>query len=221
MATGPDYAALRAEQEDLALMVRLEDEDEEPETIAGFDAAYHEETGIGALVIMDAEGTEVLEAHVIQEPVSMPYVPGYLAYREFPLLKKAWSMKKHDVDLLLIDGAGTIHPRRTGSATHAGIKLDVPTIGVTKRLFLGTVEGPLPETGDNAPIVDEEGILLGYAYRSSPRTEKPIYISPGHRITYETALKTAARLCTGKHRLPEPLRLAHEAAAEEKKRLTE
>lgn len=209
-----DVDALKAEQRELAARVRFEDDLGPVETLAAFDVAYAGETGVGALVLCDAGGgvEATLTATV---PVEVPYVPGLLAFRELPVLEAVWADLDREVDLLLVDGGGKIHPRRIGSAGHAGVVLDVATVGVTKSLLVGEVDGVVDEVGDVAPIRDD-GELIGYAYHSCPRAKHPIYISPGHRICAETALEQVAPLCSGRSRLPDPLQTADRVAAEAK-----
>lgn len=231
-----DYAALRTEQEALAARVRIEDD--LPETVrvvAGFDAAYRKggpgepDEAFGALVLADATADdpakatldEPLAVRTTQVPVDVPYIPGLLAYREVPVLEALWARldrtERDRIDLLLVDGGGLIHPRRVGSASHAGLVLDLPTVGVTKSLLLGEVDGPLEAVGDAAPVRDGDE-LLGYAFRSSPRATRPIYVSPGHRVTATTALAWVRRLCSGRQKLPDVVWAAHKAAGQAKDR---
>lgn len=165
-------------------------------------------------MVADADG-QVRRTHTAQVPVDVPYVPGLLAFRELPVLDVLWDGADPDVDLLLVDGGGLIHPRRIGSASHAGVELDVPAVGVTKSLLLGEVEGDLAEPGEAAPVVDD-GELLGHAYWSCPRAKHPIYVSPGHRVTAGTALEVVRRHCSGRQKLPDPLWAAHKAAGRAK-----
>lgn len=138
------------------------------------------------------------------------YVPGYLGFREAPALVAAWETLERKPDLLFVDGHGRAHPRRCGIATHLGVLLDVPAIGVAKSLLCGRVEGDLPdEAGATAPLVDR-GELVGMAVRTRARA-LPVYVGVGHRISLETAVAWVLRLGQGR-RLPLPIRLAHDAA---------
>lgn len=139
-----------------------------------------------------------------------PYVPGYLAFREVPVLVAAWDGMVDKPDLIVVDGHGIAHPRRAGIATHLGLALDVPTIGSAKSLLCGAVEGevgPLP--GDRAPVV-HKGEVVAMALRTRARAA-PIYVGIGHRVSLETAVRLVLELCDGR-RLPLPIRLAHDAA---------
>lgn len=209
-----DASALKQRQRELAKRVRHEDDLGPVETLAAFDVAYDDETGVGALVVADGDGAirETLTASV---EVDVPYVPGLLAFRELPVLKALWSDLDEEVDLLLVDGGGKIHPRRIGSASHAGVVLEVPSVGVTKSLLLGEVQDEVAEVGDVAPIRDDRE-LVGYALHTCHRAKHPIYVSPGHRVTAETALELVEPLCSGRSRLPDPLQAADRTAARAK-----
>jgi len=140
----------------------------------------------------------------------IPYVPGYLGFRESPVLIQAWEKLAAKPDLLLVDGHGISHPRRCGIATHLGVLLDVPAIGCAKTILCGTVEGDLgEEPGSRAPLVDR-GDQVGVALRTRARA-LPIYVSTGHRISLETAIEWVLRLGDGR-RLPLPIRMAHDGA---------
>jgi deoxyribonuclease V len=140
----------------------------------------------------------------------IPYVPGYLGFRECPALIAAWEKLVDKPDLVLVDGHGISHPRRCGIATHLGVLLDVPTIGCAKSILCGRVDGELSEAaGSRAPLVDR-GDLVGMALRTRPRA-LPIYVSTGHRVSLETAIDWVLRLCDGR-RLPLPIRMAHDGA---------
>lgn len=139
-----------------------------------------------------------------------PYVSGYLAFREVPALLAAWERLAEKPQLLFVDGHGRSHPRRMGIATHAGLVLDVPTIGLAKTILCGRVAGELGEAaGDHAPLVDR-GEIVAWALRTRPRCA-PVYVSTGHRVSLETALEWAMRLLDGR-RILQPIRLAHDAA---------
>lgn len=140
----------------------------------------------------------------------MPYIPGYLGFREVPALIAAWERLADKPGLLLVDGHGRAHPRRCGIATHIGVLLDVPAIGVAKSLLCGTIAGEVgPRAGDRAPIVDR-GEVIGMALRTSPRGT-PVHVGIGHRVSLETAVAWVLRLTRGR-RLPLPIRLAHDGA---------
>lgn len=147
----------------------------------------------------------------------IPYVPGYLGFRECPALIAAWDMLAEKPDLILMDGQGFSHPRRCGVATQLGVLLDVPTIGCAKSVLCGKVEGELGEApGSTAPLVDR-GEVVAMALRTRARAQ-PIYVSTGHRISLESAVEWVLKLCDGR-RLPVPIRMAHDAANEARREL--
>lgn len=148
--------------------------------------------------------------HVLTMVPPIPYVPGYLGFREVPALLAILDAMPLKPDLLLVDGQGIAHPRRCGFATHLGVVADLPTIGCAKSLLCGKVEGePGPAAGDTAPLIDR-GEQVGVALRTRPRAN-PIYVSTGHRVSLETAIAWVMKLTDGR-RLPLPIRLAHDAA---------
>jgi deoxyribonuclease V len=141
----------------------------------------------------------------------LPYIPGLLGFREVPALLRAWAGLATKPDLVLVDGHGIAHPQGLGIASLLGLVLDVPTIGVAKSILVGRVEGDLPDTpGAQAPLVWKDR-RIGIALRTR-RGANPLYVSPGHRVSPETALRWVLATGTGR-RLPVPTQAAHEAAA--------
>ena len=204
---------LREEQEELASRVSLEDGFKEIESVGGVDVAYHNDKAFAACVVMDADGTSIIEERRLSGEVFFPYVSTYLSYRELPMVKKVYGNLKEKPTILMVDGNGILHPRRIGIASHAGIELNVPTVGVAKRLLMGKL-GKVPEKiGDFGSIL-HNGSVLGMALKSS-KSDKYVYISPGHKVSMRTSLELSKKLCF--HRVPEPIRRAHRMAAELKR----
>ena len=141
----------------------------------------------------------------------LPYLTGLLAFREVPALLEAFAALEVKPDLLLVDGQGIAHPRRCGIASHLGVALDLPTIGVAKSRLIGEAEAPLGETVGSIVRVLDRGEVVGALLRSRARSN-PLHISIGHRVALEAALRWV-RACGRGRRLPEPTRLAHDAAA--------
>ena len=135
-----------------------------------------------------------------------PYVPGLLSFREAPAVLEAWALLKANPDAVMFDGQGIAHPRRFGIASHMGLWLEKPTLGCAKSVLVGQYEEPAPERGARTPLVDK-GEMIGAALRTKDRTQ-PIFVSAGHRMDLETAVKLALR-CNGGYRQPEPTRRAH------------
>ena len=161
--------------------------------------------GRGAVVLLSYPDLRLIEHHLVDEPVPFPYVPGLLAFREVPVLARAFEKLERTPDLLLVDGHGLSHPRRFGLACHLGLLLDVPTIGVAKSRLVGQHEQPPPEAGGSAELRDGLN-LIGLVLRTRDRVS-PVYVSVGHRIGLQQAAEWVLRLCRG-YRLPEPTRLA-------------
>jgi deoxyribonuclease V len=195
----------REEQIRFSKKIRLRDEWPTPETVAGVDVAYPEnefEDACAAGVVLDYRTREVLEEKVIFSSTSFPFISTYFYYREFPVAQQLVHHLKTRPSVVLFDGNGILHPYRCGYASQAGLTLNIPTIGVAKTLLYGTVDG-------SAVYIDKEH--RGYAF-SIKKAGKPIFISPGHRISLSTSLGVVKHFCMYKN--PEPLRLAHRLAKE-------
>jgi len=157
--------------------------------VAGADIAYARESDTlhAAVVVLDARSLEVMETRAVRSEAAFPYVPGFLSFRELPPLLEAFARLARRPDLVLCDGQGQAHPRRFGLACHLGVLLDVPTIGVAKSRLLGEASPPGPRKGDWSPLY-EGGELLGCVLRTRERV-KPVWVSPGHRIDLDSALR--------------------------------
>lgn len=157
------------------------------------------------IAVCEAPGWDVVEvAHAAARP-GMPYVPGLLSFREAPIVLEALRRLRTDPDVLLVDGQGLAHPRGLGIATHLGLHLDVPTIGVGKSRLVGEHDEPGGEFGDWAPVT-HGGRRVGVALRTR-RNVKPVYVSVGHRIGLMPAVRVVLA-CVTRYRLPEPIREA-------------
>jgi len=200
--------------------------------VAGVDQAFlvdsEPERAVSAIVVL--RGDEVIErTHAVTE-LSIPYVPGLLAFREGGPILAALDELDAEPDLYLFDGSGRIHFREAGLATHVGVIRDAPSVGVAKRLLCGTPRSSVEELpeGTRVPIdADDsmsasEGTVVGYAYQSrqypNSRRINPLYVSPGHRVSAGTAVEFVAA-CGGEYKLPEPTRLADAYADELKERI--
>ena len=177
-------------------------------TIGAVDVAYAGERGFASLVVVDANGA-LKEEVLASQTVEFPYVPTYLAYREFPLIETAFRRLSECPSVLLVDGHGRLHPRRCGIACTVGVKLGVPTIGVAKSPLVETPH-PRPTIGQAVAIRNGRE-LLGYALRTGGSV-RPLYVSTGHRVAPTTAVRIVRGLCVT--RIPEPLRIADAHASE-------
>ena len=197
-------------QKELASQVRLTPLATEPTRIGGCDVSMNRfaKEGFAGFVTLSYPNLETLAAAAVKATIPFPYVPGLLSFREIPMLLAAWETLSEKPEVLLVDGIGIAHPRRLGIASHLGLMLNLPTIGCAKSVLTGTYEEPGPEPGDWKPLIDlKTGETMGAALRTK-RNVKPMFISPGHRITLEDSLALVMKTVR-KHRLPEPTRQAH------------
>jgi len=152
-------------------------------------------------------------------PLRFPYIPGLLSFREVPVLLAALAKLKRMPDLLYCDGQGYAHPRRFGLASHLGVLLDLPTIGCAKSLLIGTHALVGEKAGSWAPLRDDKagGERLGAVLRTRDSV-RPIYVSQGHRVSLQTAIRLTLEVCDG-FRIPRPTRDADHFAGETKRKL--
>lgn len=202
-----DPARAMALQRQLARAVERVDRLGPVRRVAGVDVHYAPRLGLmwAAAVLLDAATLE-LEASVLAcAPLTFPYVPGLLSFREAPAALRALALLVPAPDLLLVDGQGIAHPRRLGIAAHIGVLLDLPTIGVAKSRLCGSYSEPSAAAGSWTPLRDGAEVI-GAVVRTRTNT-RPVFVSIGHRVALESAIGWTLRLCRG-YRLPEPLRLA-------------
>jgi deoxyribonuclease V len=168
---------------------------EELEKVAGVDISYQGEHGYAAMVVFDSRTGRELERVVMEGDARFPYIPTYLAFRELPLVAPLMNLLD-DRTVLMYDGNGILHPDGFGVASHAGVVFDVPSIGVAKKLLCGTIRG------QNRVVMNDR--VVGYRIGEG---SKPVFVSPGHRISSKETLEITKRFL--KSRIPEPTRLAH------------
>jgi len=201
----------------LRLSKQIIHEDTLPETInhvAGVDVAYRKGISVGAVAVLDFASLSPVEFQAVHLKTRFPYVPTLLSFREIPPAYSAIKKLQTQPDVFLVDGQGFAHPYRLGFATHLGLAIDRPTIGVAKSLLCGRVE-PVGEHGWS-PVMDGEEII-GAEIIAKPGT-KPIYVSVGHRVSLKRAIEIVKN-CARTYRIPEPIRRAHILANEEKRKL--
>jgi len=199
----------------------------EPPLVAGVDQAFlGDDRAVSAIVV--SRGGEVVErVHAVTD-VEVPYVPGLLAFREGGSILAAFDELDREPDLALFDGSGRIHFREAGLATHVGVTLDLPAVGVAKSLLCGRPRGETDDLSERARVPIEaddsmtapDGTVVGYAvqtrqYDSANQSINPLYVSPGHRVDAETAADLVSQ-CAAGYKLPEPTRLADRYADEAK-----
>ena len=181
------------------------------QTVCGVDTSSNRFSSnlFAAAVLLRFEDMSSIGVGQAMVAATFPYVPGLLAFREMPAILQAMEQLPAKPDLIIADGHGLAHQRRFGIACHLGVLLDIPSIGCAKSVLTGVASAPGPNYGDVAPML-ANGELLGYAVRTRQRAN-PVYVSVGNRVSAGTAVRLVLE-CTREHRLPEPTRLAHQAA---------
>jgi len=189
-------------------------------TIAGVDCAFFDSGRqiVAVAVLMQAKTLEIMAMAYAVDQVRMPYVPGLLSFREAPTQFEAVSQLPQSPDLVLVDGAGQAHPRRLGIASHLGLWLGIPTVGVAKSRLCGRHRAVGRRRGCCVKLIDG-GEVLGGVLRTRDDV-KPLYVSAGHLITLAEAIKWTLRTAR-QYRLPEPIRAADRIAGQLKTRIAE
>ena len=179
--------------------------------IAGVDVSYIGNIGVGAITVLDYESLKLLETQVATCQVRMPYIPTLLSFRELPPAMVAINKLKLQPDVFLVDAQGIAHPYRCGFASHLGLAIGKPTVGAAKSRLIGT-----PVEKDGETFLDDKGEIIG-AVVTTKQGAKPIYVSIGHMVSLETAVKMVKHCAIS--RIPEPLLQAHKLATKERIRL--
>lgn len=192
---------LAKEQEELAKIVKRYDDPPEskPFTI-GVDVAYSKDIAAGAAVALDNTTKEVVTSATLVRDIEAEYIPGYFQLREGPILIEL-VQNLQTPGTILVDGNGILHPRRFGLASYLGIKLNVRTVGVAKKLLIGDIG---PRFRNTADILQDDEIIGRVLWL---KERKPLYVSIGHRISLDTAVRVVSDSSVNGY--PEPLRRAH------------
>jgi deoxyribonuclease V len=202
----------RVIQEDLRSRVSEVWDGRPVNVVVGTDVSFPSKTEVlAAVVAVTYPDVSVLESVVRRGKCTFPYVPGFLAFREAPMLLEALSELKTRTDVVLCDGQGLAHPRGMGLACHVGILIDLPTVGCAKSLLYGTYDDPGEARGGWSPLLGKTGDRVGAVLRTRSKVS-PVYVSVGHKIDLENAIDVVMG-CSPKFRIPEPLRMAHKLAA--------
>ncbi|MCC6791559.1 MAG: endonuclease V [Thermomicrobiales bacterium] len=182
-------------------------------SVAGIDNGYVKRpdgyVAYAAVVVFSYPELTPLETVIGEAPVVFPYVPGYLTFREGPAILDALAKLAGEPDVLLFDGQGYAHPRRMGLATHMGVLLDHPTIGVAKSRLVGRFDEPAETFGAFSPLIDDDEIV-GIALRTLPG-KPPLFISPGNNLDVDTARLIVSTCCRDGQLLPIPTAAADDA----------
>lgn len=205
-------AEARALQERLRDQVIAEDRLPPVRQVAGIDVGFEQAGAVAraAVVVLSFPELQPLDQAVARLPTRFPYVPGLLSFREIPAVLKALEGLRVEPDLLICDGQGQAHPRRFGLACHLGLLTDRPAIGAAKSRLIGEHD-PLPAARGSWVPLTHQGETLGAVLRTRAGVT-PLFVSIGHRISLETAIRYLLACCP-RYRLPETTRLAHRLAS--------
>lgn len=194
-------------------------------TVSGVDLAYWEKNGgeyaVCCIVTMDIDSRQVLESRSYSGRIAVPYIPGFLAFRELPLVLETVKMLEYPPDIFMFDGNGYLHPRHMGIASHASFYLDKPCIGVAKTYFKvgdGEYVPPGEKAGDRRDIT-VGSIVYGCALRTADNV-RPVFVSPGNFISLDSAVKIVMKCIGSEGHIPIPTRLADIMTREQRKLIT-
>ncbi len=208
----PFLDRLRSEQRRLAVEIVEQDLHGRVKHVVGVDVSYQGDETWAAAVSVEVEGLRVNEIAVVRGRAEFPYIPTYLAYREFPAIEAAVGRLANRPDALMVDGHGRLHPAHFGVACYVGLRLDLPTIGIAKHPLTGTVR--TDSRHDGALRVEMDGTTRGYAW-TPPGRARPIFVSVGHRFSLEGALELVQKMT--RRAYPEPIRIADRISRERKR----
>ncbi len=201
----PSIADARTVQERLRKKVRIVPFQGELRYVAGVDAAFSEDMVFAAACLYRYPDLTMIEKTSAVARLNFPYVPGFLSFREGPAITLAIEKLGTRPDVILVDGQGIAHPRGIGIASYLGLLLGIPAIGCAKTRLIGEFEEPGKRKGNWSELT-VEGRLVGAVLRTKDQV-RPLFISPGHHIDLEGAIRITLA-CAGKYRIPEPLRCA-------------
>jgi deoxyribonuclease V len=217
LAAIQNFSVLKAHKAQLRLSHEIIAEDLLPNKIkcvAGVDVAYINDIAIGAVAVLDYDSLELLEQQTAMCQVKFPYIPTLLSFREIPPAVACIKKLRRQIDVLLVDGQGVAHPYGCGFASHLGLIMEIPTVGVAKSRLIGefkTVAG-------REFLVQKDQIIS--AVVTTKEGAKPVYVSVGHLILLETAIKIAKH-CVRNSKIPEPILLAHKIATGVRRKVQE
>jgi deoxyribonuclease V len=177
--------------------------------IAGIDCAISrdEKNIIACAVVLSAENFQIIEISYAVRPMTFPYVPGLLSFREAPGCLEAIEKLLTTPDCIIVDGQGIAHPRRLGLASHLGLFFDIPTIGCAKSRLIGDYTEPAGTKGSTSPLTSK-GEIIGSVVRTRNNV-KPVFVSVGNKCSLPDAIRIVLDCCR-KYRLPEATRQAHQ-----------
>ncbi len=203
-------------QKELARKVRCLPLYKEISLIAGVDVSIRGGMGVACVVVMDYPYLREVDVSIIRRRIDFPYIPGFLSFREGPIIMEAIKELSITPDVFMFDGQGIAHPRGIGIASHMGVLMDAPAIGCAKSVLCGNFEEPAVERGSWTPLIYHEKVV-GAVLRTRTGV-RPVFVSVGHKIDLPACIKLVLESCK-KYRIPEPIRHAHIIAGKEMKKL--
>jgi deoxyribonuclease V len=205
--------AHRAQQRMSKLLILKDQLPKKIEHIAGIDVAYTKNTSIAAAAVLEYDSLELEETQTASCRTQLPYIPTLLAFRE--IRPSIMCIRKVHIqpDVFLVNGHGYAHPNRCGLASHLGLVLKRPTIGIAKNKLIGKTQ----KNQQKVALITHNGKTIGAKLRTNPK-HRPIYVSIGHMVSLQTAIEIAEQT-THSNPLPEPLLKAHQIAAAEKRKI--
>jgi len=215
VAVPHNFSVSKAHKAQSCLSQKVVAEDHLPKKIhrvAGVDVAYAGDFAISAAAVLDYDSLELLERQTATSKVKFPYIPTLLSFREIPPSIACIKKLRLQPDVLLADGQGVAHPYGFGFASHLGLALGKPTIGVAKSRLVGE-----PKAIAGRIFLVRKDQVIGEVVTTREGV-KPVYVSVGHLISLETAVKIVKR-CVRHSKIPEPILMAHKIASEEKSKL--
>ncbi|UCE05959.1 MAG: deoxyribonuclease V [bacterium] len=198
----------KAIQLELKQKIHLQKLMTEVRLVSGADVSYSKkaEMCFASVIVFKYPAMEVIEQKNSTGTVNLPYVPGYLTFREAPILLSAFERVENVPDLVLFDGQGIAHPLNMGLAAHVGLILDLPSIGCAKNLLIGDYEEPASIKGNWSKLIYQNQ-QMGAVVRTRDEV-KPVFVSPGFKVTIDEAVDWVLKTCAG-YRIPEPIRQSH------------
>ena len=183
--------------------------------VAGVDVAYTSKTSVATVVVLDYDSLELVEKQTTLTEIVFPYVPTLLSFREMKPAVTSIRKLKICPDLFLVDAHGFAHPYHCGFASHLGLVLNKPTIGVAKRKLVGQVKEGMSHP--DSKLIEYRGEIIGAEVHTKTGC-KPVYVSVGNMVTLKTSINIVKR-CARNSRIPEPIRAAHHIATNEREKI--
>lgn len=198
---------LELQKESAKKVISRDDLDGNIEFICGVDVSYRKGTAHCSAVIMNKKTFEIVETVSSKSEIKNPYIPGLFILRESAPILQTLKLIKYPFQLLLVDGHGILHPRRCGLACYIGISINLPTIGIAKKLLCGQIQS------DN--FVSHKSEILGFALKYDKNSKKVVYVSVGHKIGLATSIELVKSITKSNQYIPEPLRVADKLSKEQ------